>query len=294
MKFRRLTERSFRKNLERRAFYDRVIFETDELKETITEWIFNLWKIKGIRIHKFIDLFADLHDDIVLPIKIRKCLLSDYMTWNETAKNVLSDGKTKIIVVDAEEKEFYIDINTNHSDINKYSTRKRNRNIDIIAKYEILPPNKRILKAIEAIEAIKVNKPGINREIKYSIYYNMNETQAKLRDSKKGGELKIKYKAKGFEKDGEIIKILSETQVGINNVLSLFFKLLEIFEDKDDIISIQSNVNENVYSEILISDGMVRRYSYTEYLVYRNEFCTHRISQPLDLETFISKYKYYV
>lgn len=291
MKFRGLKKRSFRKNLERRAFYDRVNFETDELKETITEWVFNLWEIKGIKIHKFIDLFTDLYDDVVFPIRIREFRLSEYMTWNEIDKNSLLDGKVKIIVVDREDKEFYMDINRDCSNINKYSVGMRDKNVDRKLKYRILPPSKIIL---QALEAIGTNKSGINQKIKYSIYYDMEEILAKKRDIKKGGELTIRYKAKSFEKDEEIITILSRTQVDINNVVSLFFKLLEILEDKDDIISIQSNVNGNVYSELLINDGMVLRYSYTEYLVYKNEFCTHRISQPLDLETFISKYKYYV
>lgn len=290
MEFRGLTKKSFRKSLEKRQFYDHVFFETEETKETITKWIYCLWDSKGIELHRFADLFCNW-DEVVFPIRVVNCVMQKNMTAIEIWKNGFEGKDARINVIDAEEKKFYIDIVMSLPNINKFFIGRRDNNIDRKIEYKIIPPSKMNL---QSFLIVKIDKNGMNQENKYFINYSSEEVEVRKIDTSKDSKVAIKYKAKDIERDEKVINLLSRTQVNLDNVLSLFFELIEILKNKGDIISIKTTVNGNIHSEIVINDGMVLKYLYTEYLSYKDEVCIHRISQPLDLQTFISKYKYYV
>lgn len=243
----------FRKQLRKNNFYEDVTFESEELEKIISEWIFDLNDNKQIELSKFTELFCNW-EEIILPVRIKK--------------KVITNGQVRLIIIDSEEKEYYMEIHRrSYFRLDEYFIGRRgnivDKNRDREFCYKIYSKNKIVL---DESYAGLLNEDGTNKDIIAAIDYNVEQEIATASIKNKGKEILITYKTNDNHIDNEVINYLLNIRENDyhKDVVPLLKDFVAIVGNREDIISVESRVNEKVYSKICIEEGTVTEYSYSK------------------------------
>lgn len=243
----------FRKQLRKNNFYEDVTFKNEEIEKIISEWIFDLNDNKQIELSKFTELFCNW-EEIILPVRIKK--------------KVITSEQARLIIIDSEEKEYYMKIHRqSYFRLDEYSIGRRgnivDKNIDREFCYKIYSKNKIVL---DESYAGLLNKDGTNKDIMATISYNVEQKIATGSIENKRKKIIITYKAKDNHIDNDVINYLLNIRDNIchKDVVPLIKDFLEIVGNREDIISVESRVKEKVYSKICIEEGKITEYSYSK------------------------------
>ena len=254
MKFSRWKKKVMRKILEKTNFYEDVFFSDDFFKEysrkVIFEWIYNLEKYKHIKIKRFKDLFSK-YEEIVFPIEITHANIGGYFV--------------ELDIVDVSGKKYYFSQSNIWENIDEYYIGRRNTKSKPFLDNEI---QYRILKngAIEEVKKyiVKLKDDGTNESYKYEEYYNTNMQVIEISDSI--GIIKIKYPIFEEVKKDLLAKFLSNNDKWYYyDIFPIFKQIVNKMKDCDiESIHIVAEIDNEVYSEIKLVNGIVYTYTITQ------------------------------
>lgn len=284
MKFRKLRITLLRRKIEKSNFYEEIIFENKivekNVKKILAEWMASLQEYKQIRVKKFKDLFVELNE-IIFPIRI---------------KDSYGYKSIDIIFLDAEGKEYYM-LKRNLYDyytMETYIIGRRNSSLEPLVDrdfhYKICED-----KSIALIEtgAMQLKQDGTNGDIVVDFCPNSIErtTEAKLSSYKQKRKIKIKYPMMSEELDKMVLSFLfniNEATWYYYNVFPILKWIAAVIPDKQVSISIIAEIEEKIYSEIEVVNGIVKKYTITEII---NEGEIHIIEKVFskDLKEFLTE-----
>lgn len=287
MKFRNLSKISrkikvalFRRKLEKADFFEDITFEDKEeqedkkrekskilgkeVKKIIAEWMFNLHEAKQIKIDKFKDLFTQV-DEISFPIKI-----TEHYT-----------RKVYIIFLDNKGKEYYM-ASRNMED---YIIGGRNSLLEPLINrhfyYKILK-DKTIVRIKSDFIQLEQERKNKNVEVDFCYNYEEHTTEATLFLDSLKNRIKIKYPTIGDEFDKRFLKFLFNIQEKTwyyYNLFPIFKWIMAEISDEKPSISITACIDEEIYSEIDVRNGILQKYitkkipNEGKWEIYVNIFC---------------------
>lgn len=285
MNFREMQLAVLRTRLEKSYFYEDIIFENKfinkRVKESISNWMFNLEKFKKIKIKKFKDLFSEF-SEIVFPIKIVDSYGYRY--------------GLDIIIIDNEGKKYYmlkIDI-WKYDEMETYSIGRRNSPLEPLIDrefcYKISKDNTITLMEIGAM---KLKPDGTNDDILVNFCYNSqnNTTVATVSVSKTTKEMKIHYPTMNNDFDKKILEYLFHINEGnfyYYDVFPILKWMLLTISEEDVSLSITAEIEKEIYSEIYIVNGIVQIYTKTE-IINEEEMRINKVIFAKRLEEFLTK-----
>ncbi len=259
MRFRIMRLTLFRAKLETSRFYEGITFqrrvEKRKAKKVLAEWMFCLERFKEIRVGSFKELFSELHE-IVFPIKIQKCYGSSL----------------DIIIIDNKGKEYYMSKRCiySYNDIENYVIGRRNSLLEPLVDrdfhYKICKDGTIILMETGAM---RLKSDGTNDDIVVNFCYDSKKhtTEATLKSYTSNNKMKIQYPTIGYEFDKKVLEFLFHINEENNYYYDVFpilkWMLLSIRDEKVS-LSITTEVEGNICSEINVMDGIVQRYAKTE------------------------------
>ena len=253
--FRKLKVALMRKKLEQSDFYEDVTFSTDIFKEWTQDcfaiWMYDLKRYHQIEIKKFKDLFEN-SNEIGFPIQIKRS----------------SGGGIDINFIDRNGEEYYI---YNRSIYDYYKMKEY-----YIGKRDTLsePPvdksyHYRMCKggAIVLVEtSILKLEQDENSETMCEILYNYSTNTEEIIMHFQDRKIKIEYPIRDNKIRKEIVKYIwecVETKWYFYDVFPVL-KWMENIIEKDATIHIVAEINNEVFSEIKIEDGIVQKYTVTQ------------------------------
>ena len=253
-KFRKLKVALMRRKLEQSDFYEDVTFSTDIFKEWTQDcfaiWMYDLKRYHQIEIKKFKDLFEKLN--VGFPIQIKRS----------------SGGGIDINFIDRNGEEYYI---YNRSIYDYYKMKEY-----YIGKRDTLsePPvdksyHYRMCKggAIVLVEtSILKLEQDENSETMCEILYNYSTNTEEIIMHFQDRKIKIEYPIRDNKIRKEIVKYIwecVETKWYFYDVFPVL-KWMENIIEKDATIHIVAEINNEVFSEIKIEDGIVQKYTVTQ------------------------------
>lgn len=254
-KFRKLKVALMRRKLEKSDFYEDVTFSTDIFKEWTQDcfaiWMYDLKRYHQIEIKKFKDLFEN-SNEIGFPIQIKRS----------------SGGGIDINFIDRNGEEYYI---YNRSIYDYYKMKEY-----YIGKRDTLsePPvdksyHYRMCKggAIVLVEtSILKLEQDENSETMCEILYNYSTNTEEIIMHFQDRKIKIEYSIRDNKIRKEIVKYIwecVETKWYFYDVFPVL-KWMENIIEKDATIHIVAEINNEVFSEIKIEDGIVQKYTVTQ------------------------------
>lgn len=282
MKFRELRLALFRKELERRKFYEEVTFKdklvSKNAKEVIGQWMFELENYKKIKIDKFKELFSQL-SEIVFPIEIQFCYKS-----------------LDIIIIDNENNEYYISNIWRHTynELEKYTIGRRNSPLEPLIDrdftYRILK-NKTIL--LLEMGVLKLNPDGTNDNISVEFKYNFQKqiTEVTLSSYISNNIIKIEYPTKDKEFDKKVLELflnINDKNYYYYDVFPILKLMLSIISDETISLFITTKVEDEICSEIYIEKSIVQLYTKTE-IISENQININRTIFAKKLEEFLAE-----
>lgn len=219
--------RAFRSKLREKATYQCVTFESEELEKSISKWILYMKIYKNVDIEKFSQLL-NVWKEIKLPVKIKEDIITE---------DIITDDIIRLIVIDSENKEFYMELY--NYDMDNYFIGRRNV-VDRQLRYNIKEYDEIILK--ESYVGL-LNEDGKNKDGLISIKYNTEKQIATAKVYKEERIMEIKYRAEDSAMDNEIMNyLLSIIENDYSNdvipVVKNFITLLGI----DDLIYVEARV----------------------------------------------------
>ncbi len=284
MKFEKLITLS--EDIRKNEFYEDVIFKEgkSKLKEFMSNWTRKLQSYKQIdmqiTIKKFKDLLIPI-GEIVFPIEI------DYVF----------SGKSRLDAnfTDNEGKCYYIMINLySYKEVNTYIVGRRNSKIELlIDRNYTLEITTEKINLIET-GLLKLKEDGTNTDETVTFYYNYenNTTEAKLKSYSSNRRLKIQYKTMNSEFDKKVAGFL----FSINEEHWYYYNVYPILEwitkslEQNISISIKTEVDKEVYSEIEVVEGIVHKYTRTE-IVNEGEMHIIKVIFAKNLNEFLEENK---
>ena len=268
----------FRKKLEKSGFFEDVILGQASvvLNETdggISGWIYYLKKYDKLEVKKFKDLFSQL-DEVRFPITI---------TWADGGSYTVS-----FYFKDREGNEYYFS-NMHYLKKNRLRTfliGRRNSSIEPLVDrtfyYQILSDSYELDDYNQVIEkedielyktsVVKLNEDGTNTNlfIEFSDDYYENSATRVIRKSK-NKEIVLEYPSKGAKFDKKVEDILFNIDEGSNinewiyyNIKPLLKEMLEIIDKEDVSIYIGAKLDNEVFSEVTITNNIRQKYTYTK------------------------------
>lgn len=249
----KIRKEMFRKQLRKNNFFEGITFENKELEEVVSECFFCMKKYINIEFKRFTKLFCNW-EEIILPVIIRK--------------EVITSSSIRLIIIDSEEKEYYMGLHRKYYfKINEYDIGRRgnilDRNIDRQLCFKISKENKIVL---DTSYAGLLNEDGTNRDITAKIYYDIEQEIATASIEDRDNKIVISYKAEGNSIDNNVIDFLLNIRENncYKDVLPILKDFVTIIGNRKDIISVETRVNERVYSKVCIEKGTVTEYSYSK------------------------------
>ena len=268
----------FRKKLEKSGFFEDVILGqasvvVNETDGGISRWIYYLKKYDKLEVKKFKDLFSQL-DEVRFPITI-----------------TLAGGDSSTVSFcfkDREGNEYYFS-NMHYLKKNRLRTfliGRRNSSIEPLVDrkfyYQILSDSYELDDYNQVIEkedielyktsVVKLNEDGTNTNlfIEFSDDYYENSATRVIRKSK-NKEIVLEYPSKGAEFDKKVEDILFNIDEGSNinewiyyNIKPLLKEMLEIIDKEDVSIYIGAKLDNEVFSEVTITNNIRQKYTYTK------------------------------
>ena len=258
MKFGKLTKKAKRKGVEQEDFWEDVKFDNADAKKLATQdfkpWKNNLEGYAEIELKKYKDLFSKFNE-IVFPVEVRHSDLS-------------YPGTLKVDIVDNNGKEYSLKQEDIYDEMLEYSIREKNREPLVDVEYSYL------LSKDEETELVKfsVIKLKEDEEIKYTekvyetyICDNISLQTVNLY-GEENGKLKIEH-PRNKEIDKEILDYFLEddgTKWYYYNVFSVFNWLVNKISDKEASVHIIAEIDGEVYSEIEMVKGIVKKHVVTQ------------------------------
>lgn len=261
MKFRELRKILTRWGLETRGFYEGINFENikaeKRFKSLVAEWIFYLKEYKKLRVRSFKDLFMELKE-IEFPIEIKEC----YGTFG-----------LRTTIVDNKGTEYYMEKTGIflYNGIERYILGRRDTIIPEISfidrdfHYKISKDG----IILTETEKWKSNNYDANPDTKVKFLFNSKDTTEVLltnpySDTRK---IKIQYSTMNTEFDEKVEKYLFD----INEKYWYYYDVFPVLEwmmsaipGQNISLSIAAEVDGNTYSEVVIDNGIVQKYTKTE------------------------------
>ena len=261
MKFRELRKILTRWGLETRGFYEGINFENikaeKRFKSLVAEWIFYLKEYKKLRVRSFKDLFMELKE-IEFPIEIKEC----YGTFG-----------LRTTIVDNKGTEYYMEKTGIflYNGIERYILGRRDTIIPEISfidrdfHYKISKDG----IILTETEKWKSNNYDANPDTKVKFLFNSKDTTEVLltnpySDTRK---IKIQYSTMNTEFDEKVQEYLfdiNEKYWYYYNIFPVLEWMLSVIAIKNVSLSIAAEVDGNTYSEVIIDNGIVQKYTKTE------------------------------
>lgn len=248
-------------NLEKRGFYEDIIFESKtvkkDVKRVIEQWIFYLQKYRGIRIEKFKKMFYQLNE-IAFPIKI--------------SKSYCHCSILEIQIIDNEGKEYYmsnISINDYDCMVN-YIISRRNSPLEPLVEREFhykISKDSSIILIKTGIMGLKEDGKNDDIVVDFVYDYEENTTQVTLSSFVTTNIIKICYPTINRELEKRIYEFLKSIKDEISyyyDVFQILKWILTNIESNDISLSIITEVENEIYSQIAIIEGKVKKYTYTQ------------------------------
>lgn len=261
MKFRELRKILTRWGLETRGFYEGINFENikaeKRFKSLVAEWIFYLKEYKKLRVRSFKDLFMELKE-IEFPIEIKEC----YGTFG-----------LRTTIVDNKGTEYYIEKTGIflYNGIENYIVGRRDT---IIPEISFIDRDFHYKISKDGIiltekEKWKANSYNDNPDTKVKFLFNSKDTTEVLltnpySDNRK---IKIQYPTMNIEFDEKVQEYLfdiNEKYWYYYNIFPVLEWMLSVIAIKNVSLSIAAEVDGNTYSEVVIDNGIVQKYTKTE------------------------------
>lgn len=258
MEFRRMWLTLFRAKLEISRFYEGITFqrrvEKRKVKKVLAEWMFELERYKEIRVGSFKELFSELHE-IVFPIEVKECYANSFY----------------IIIIDNEGKEYYMSkiCSYSYKDIENYIIGRRNSLLEPLVDrdfhYKISKDGTIVLMETEVM---RLKSDGTNEDIVVNFCYDSKKhtTEATLKSYTSNNKMKMQYLTMGEEFDKKVLEFLIHINEENNyyDVFPILKWMILSIPNENVSLSITTEVEGNICSEINIVNGIVQRYTKTE------------------------------
>lgn len=257
----------YRKKLLRNNLFENVYCDNKRTKKDILYWMFWL-HLKGITINKFSDLFGK-YGNIQFPIKVS--------SW----------GCTLLTIVDNHNDEYSITYSPyDYKKLETYSIGKRKYPYDKEITFQLTRKNEIIFKQIDVLELNEDNTT--HKDDSFSLVYDYQENTTTAVIEQKDLEMEIVYQ-QNQELDNLVLYYLFEIAPKryFDDVLPILVGIRELEEINP--ISIKATKNSEISSEIVITDGIVKKYSFSE-KISDSEVCLHQKTLSQTIEEFIVAY----
>ena len=254
----------YRKKLLRNNFFENVYCDDKRTKKYILYWMFWLHR-KGITIHKFSDLF-EKYSNIQFPIRISY--------WSSCVV---------LVIIDNHDDEYYITYSPyDYKKLETYSIGKTKYPYDKEITFQLTPKNEIILKQIDVLE---LNEDNTTKDDSFSLVYDYQKNTTIGTIKQENSEIEIVYQQNG-ELDNIILYYLFEiaSKCYFNDVFPILVGLRELGEI--NLMSIKGMEYSEISSELVIADGTVKKYSFTE-KISDSEVCLHQKTLFQTVEDFI-------
>lgn len=255
-----------RKLLKRNNFFENVCCDKRDQKD-ILYWMFWLHR-KGITINKFSDLFRK-YSNIQFPIKV--------YSW----------GCTLLTIVDNHDDEYSITYSPyNYKKLETYSIGKSKYPYDKEITFQITRKNEIILKQIDVLELNEDNTT--HKDDSFSLVYDYQENTTTAVIKQENSEIQIVYE-QNQELDNLVLYYLFEIAPKrySDDVFPILIGIRELGEI--NLISIKATKHSQISSELVITDGIVKKYSFSE-KISDSEVCLHQKTLSQTIEEFIVAY----
>lgn len=260
-----------RKLLLSKHFFDNVYIKDKETKNNILYWMCQLKNYRNISIDKFKYLFCK-YKEIVFPIEIT------------------SISRTHFKVEDSMGEEYYlICMPYSYSEMNNYVVGIRSNFYDRDCRYCITSENEIVLRERSILP---LNQDCTNKDYSITFYYNskFSTTTATLDTPK--STIEVSYPSQVYMNEDRISKMLfdvAESNQKVEDVFLIFdllYKTDKCFVYTTSLV-IKSMDKEGILSEIILSNGIVEKYIFTE-TISEYEICVHKQFASKKIEEFVS------
>lgn len=241
------------------SFYEDVIFykkvDKKQVNEFMKKWRKNLEKFKQVRLKKFKDLLTPL-EEIVLPITIHDTFLG-ISSFN-------------VEMTDAEGKEYYLiqDAPYDYNKMNTYLIGRRNSQLEPKLDRDFtFQMNKEKTTLIET-GALRLREDGTNGEEVVNFEYDTRnkKTKVTIKSYSSKRTIKIQYPTQDSEFDKKVLEYLFYIEKEKWYYYDVF-PILEWIITKEEeriTISIVSEIEKEIMSQIEIQNGIVQKYTKSE------------------------------
>lgn len=250
------------------GFFDDNVECSWKVKWQIAKWMSGVHRFKEVSIDKFSKLLSK-YGDISFPIRV--------FENSDLSVRIVSKNQTHYL-------EYFPYENT-------YTIWRRNYPLCEDFTFEIINGSKIILTEKGVL---KMKKDGTNDnemgDYSFSYDYQKNMTTVTLKQKKEA--IKIVYTLQDEEFDKKILDYLftiAKPKRIWHDVLPILININDI--RKVDNLSIQSMRDSKELSEIVVLDGLVKKYSFSDLKETSEVLYTTRYEKPMSVDVFIAKHR---
>lgn len=260
---------TFRRKLIKNQFFNSVVCNCKETKNSILDWMFNLYKSKNISIDHFSYIFIKY--DIAFPIQISEIGWALFKITDDNGNNHI------------------LRYNTSYEE--NYSIERREYPFGKFINFKINELNDIILMKADIIQLRKNNTGKRENMLSFVYDYVKHFTTVGVKHAyQKHPYLKITYSLQNEEFDNEVLKLLCEItsfKELFNDVFDIFVGILDI--GKIQTLSVKATYASNLLSEITLENGIVKSYSFTQ-KISESETCLHNNFISKKVDKFINEH----
>ena len=254
----------YRRKLLRNNFFENVCCDNKQTEKEILYWMFWLHR-KGISINKFSDLFGKFIN-IQFPIKVS--------SW----------GNRLLTIVDNHDDVYDITYSPyNYKKLETYSIGGEMSPFSKEITFQLTRKNEIILREIGALQ---LNEDNTNKEDSFSLVYDYQKNTTTAMIKQENSEIEIVYQ-QNQELDNVVLFYLFEIapKCYFDDVFPILIGIRELGEL--NLISIKATKHSEISSELVITDGIVKKYSFTEKFS-DSEVCLHQKTFSQNVKEFIN------
>lgn len=256
MKFRELRKILTRWGLETRGFYEGINFENIKVekrfKSLVAEWMFYLKEYKKLRVRSFKDLFRE-QQELKFPITIEEC------------RGTFS---LSITIVDNRGIAYYMskDGIFLYNGLESYIIGRRDT---IIPEISFIDRDFHYKISKDGLILTETEKWKSNPDTKVKFCFDSDDTTEAIISNPftSNEKIKIRYQTINTEFDEKVEKYLfdiNEKYWYYYDVFPVLEWMLSVMAIKNVSLSIAAEVDGNTYSEVVIDNGIVQKYTKTE------------------------------